>query len=93
MKQPSISRGVSILAAISFDVFHSITTTICKNPSVNAAALMRSSTGALMGTTAPCNTGAAKTGFLLLGNTVGRIWFRAVPRVFGWPVRVARSNG
>lgn len=45
-----------------------------------------------MGTTAPCNTGAAKTGFLLLGNTVGRIWFRAVPRVFGWPVRSGKKQ-
>lgn len=62
-----------ILNGLTRSHAYNMTTTICKNPSANAAALISSSTGAPIGTTAPCNTGVANTGFLLLGNTVGNI--------------------
>ena len=36
-----------------------------------------------MGTTIPCNTGFARIGVLLLGNSAGRTVCNAVPRVCG----------
>lgn len=48
-----------------------IRTTTYAHPSPYAELLTTSSIGADMGSTAPCNTGFAKTGVLRLGNRLG----------------------
>lgn len=52
-------------------------------PSPYAELLTTSSTGADMGTTAPCSTGFASTGVLRLGKRCGRREWSAVPTVCG----------
>jgi hypothetical protein len=66
-----------------------ITTAICSQPSRYAVARTNSSTLALNGRTAPCNTAWARSGLRLLGNNVGKIAFNAVPMVCGCPSHVS----
>jgi hypothetical protein len=63
-----------------------ITIAMCSHPSRYAVARTSSSTLALSGNTAPCNTACASSGLRRLGNSVGNIWFSAVPMVCGCPV-------
>jgi len=58
-----------------------MTTPRCIQPSKYAAALIRSSTKAPIGTTAPCRTAFARIGVRRLGNNVGNSACRAVPSV------------
>lgn len=53
------------------------------HPSPYAELLTTSSTGADIGSTAPCSTGLASTGVLRLGNKFGSKACNAVPRVCG----------
>lgn len=71
--------------------YPSIATAICKKPSGYAAAFPNSSIEALIGTTAPCSTGCARSGLRLLGNREGKVVFSAVPSVCG--CREGRCKG
>ena len=62
-------------------VYPIIRITTYAQPSPYAELLTTSSTGADMGTTAPCRTGLASTGVLRLGNRCGRREWSAVPTV------------
>ncbi|KKK22568.1 hypothetical protein AOCH_004770 [Aspergillus ochraceoroseus] len=54
------------------------------HPSPYAEHRTTSSTGADIGTAAPCSTGFARTGVLRLGNKFGRREWRAEPIVCVW---------
>lgn len=60
-----------------------ILTTTYAHPSPYAELLTTSSMGADMGSTAPCNTGLARTGVLRLGNRFGSNVWSTPPTVCG----------
>lgn len=65
-----------------------ISTLKCTHPSAYAPSLITSSSGALNGTAAPCSTGSATIGSLLLGNKLGNTLFSALPMVCTSPFAV-----